>query len=541
MYNVNHTKKVFLAAAVLLLSSCLPSIEVGTTTEENGKQTSTTPGTVSPGDVVVVPDPLVPPVNPPVVPPPVQTAEEGFTINGGDTLTSSADLLLTIIKYEALHMKISENANCSGGTWENYRSTKTHNLSSNSQNRVASISIQFSDYDSTLSQCFSAAILHDNRGPDILFQKYPVTSLEEGTATEVIYNVSDSGSGVASIECKLNDVVLPCSAGLATAKIASLAAGLYNFEIKATDNLGHSSQGSVSWAVTSSTRLITHDIHVDEYRKWDILFVIDNSGSMSYEQRNMAERSRNFLSVLRGLDWQAAVTTTDPRDITLGDGRLVQLADRKGEYILNSTMNEEAAQNTLGLTLQIGSAGSGSEQGIRSTYRAIERAMVAGSNESKLIRAGAHLAVVEISDEDESDNTLKNDPQALLSLVGEKFEGQKNFLFNSIITMPGDLDCRNTYGARYGERLSVMTALTSGVMGSVCASDYAGQVTGIAEKVKAMAQSFTLSCTPIAAHGIEILRNGVAVADPFTLDGVKLIFNQPVEPGDYKLKYHCLK
>ena len=78
-------------------------------------------------------------------------------------------------------------------------------------------------------------------------------------------------------------------------------------------------------------------------------------------------------------------------------------------------------------------------------------------------------------------------------------------------------------------------------MGSVCASDYAGQVTGIADKIRAMAQSFTLSCVPIVSFGVQIYLNGVVVNDPYTLDGVKLSFPVSIAPGDYQLKYHCLK
>src|SRR5690606_34653408 len=100
---------------------------------------------------------------------------------------------------------------------------------------------------------------------------------------------------------------------------------------------------------------------LDEYRKVDVLIVIDNSGSMEYEQRNMAQRVRNFISILRGLDWQIGVTTTDPRNVTLGDGRLVPIHGTKNQYIFDSAMDEDQAQNLLGLTLQRPETGSGTE------------------------------------------------------------------------------------------------------------------------------------------------------------------------------------
>ncbi|MCB0351831.1 MAG: hypothetical protein KDD38_11655, partial [Bdellovibrionales bacterium] len=182
-----------------------------------------------------------------------------------------------------------------------------------------------------------------------------------------------------------------------------------------------------------------------------------------------------------------------------------------------------------------------SEQGIRTTYRAVERSLSSGSQESKLLRSGANFAVVLISDEDESATKQMNDPEELLSLIGARFDGQKNFLFNSIITIPGDTACRSTNGYSYGERYKTMTELTGGLLGSVCASDYAGQVSGIAENIKNMAKSFTLSCPPIAAMGVQVFRDGVQISDAYTIDGVKLSFTQPIEPGDYQLKYQCLK
>ncbi|MCB0351710.1 MAG: hypothetical protein KDD38_11040, partial [Bdellovibrionales bacterium] len=344
---------IIVSSFITLLTACLPSTETGTVVGGGNGSSS------NPPDFTATPDPTTPTVTlPPELPPPVQTAEESFKINGGASFTTESDVQLSIVKYEALQMKISENANCTGGVWEEFQSLKDYRLSRNSENKVATLSIQFTDYDNALSMCFSSSILHDNKGPEIIFQKYPLASIEEGVATEIIYDISDRASGVASAECRLNDILRPCPIGLSTVAIPGLPAGDYTFQITATDNVGFVSHNSISWEVTSTTKLITHSIHVDEYRKWDILFVIDNSGSMSYEQKNMAERTRNFLSVLRGLDWQIAVTTTDARDIKLGDGRFIELTDRKGEYILNSSMNEESAQRSLGLTLQRPETGS---------------------------------------------------------------------------------------------------------------------------------------------------------------------------------------
>jgi hypothetical protein len=521
------------------LTACLPQDEGGTVTQNGGNTSSSNP------DFHSTPDPVNPtptPPIPPTIPSPINSQpQEGIWIDSGALATQDPVMHLDIFKFEALKMKISLNGSCDGGLWQDYAETATVALTDSEQNRMELVSVRFTDYDQAPSGCFGAAILHDNKGPDILFTKYPLASIKEGEATQVIYDVTDAGVGVTSVTCTLNGVERPCASGRNIVDIPGAAAGVYTFAVNAVDYMGNANHNQISWQVTSVYRDITHDIHVNEYRKWDILFVIDNSGSMEYEQKSMANRTRNFLSVLHGLDWQIGVTTTDPRNINLGDGRFVPLTGRSGEYLLNSTMNEDQSQATLSQTLQRPEVGSGSEQAIYATYRVVERSQTAGSIQSQFFRQGAHFAVVLISDEDESDNQMKNDPQSLLSLVHNTFNGQKNFLFNSIITIPGDKACASTYGYSYGERFKVMTDLTSGVVGSVCASDYASQMTGIAEKIRAMAQTFTLSCVPVAGTTVTITRDGAAVTDPYTLDGVKLSFAQSILPGDYRLTYHCLK
>ncbi|MEQ1663842.1 MAG: hypothetical protein ABL927_00540 [Bdellovibrionales bacterium] len=531
------------------LCFCLMILTTGCLQKDNGSSSSGSNGSLgnNPG-FHVQPDPITPPITP-ELPAPVPTdpgfgsTVEGIIINNGDAYTTSAVLNIAVYKFEALFMKFSLNDNCAGGDWITYSQLSALDAGAANLNKKVNVSVQFKDYDLTVSNCFNASIIHDNIGPEILFHQYPVTSLDEGVPTDLIYEVTDASVGVQSVQCRLNDVVSPCSAGRTIIQVPGAGEGNYVFEVTATDLLGNVSHDSVSWQVSATTREITHDISVAEYRKWDILFIIDNSGSMEFEQKSMASRTRNFLSVLHGLDWQIAITTTDPRSAAVGgDGRFLELSGHSGEYLLNSSMNENDAQLTLSNTLQRPETGSGSEQAIRSTYRSIERSLIPTEvNHKNFFRSGANFSVVLISDEDESANTTKNDPQSLLNLVLSTFGGQKNFLFNSIITVPQDTACLSTYGYSYGERYKSLTQLTGGVMGSVCESDYTAQVNSIADKITGMAKSFTLSCAPVASMGVEIVKDGVSLGVSYSVDGVKLNFATAIEPGNYQLKYHCLK
>lgn len=69
--------------------------------------------------------------------------------------------------------------------------------------------------------------------------------------------------------------------------------------------------------------------------KVDILFVVDNSKSMKEEQKNMKDRIDGFINKITHLDWQIAVTSTDPRNSEKwGDGKFRTFGN--GNSILKS-------------------------------------------------------------------------------------------------------------------------------------------------------------------------------------------------------------
>ncbi len=475
-----------------------------------------------------------------------------FTIDNGRPYTEGEEITLSISTDlpTYLYYKISPNENCEGGTWVGLDESlsaevKVTNFLRNSNNQY---SVRFKDVDSTPADCLKASIVHDNQGPDILFTKYPMAILEEGASSEIIAEVKDV-SPIMAVTCSMNSISKNCLAGTNIIQLSQLPAGQYHFSITATDIHGHSNSKSISWTVVNKAKLLTQTVLIKDDRKVDVLIVIDNSGSMEYEQRSMGNRVKNMLSVLRGLDYRIAVTTTDPGATRTsngikyyGDGDLIPISGQTGKLWIDSLMDESVAQQSLSQTLQRPETGSGSEQAIRATYRFIERATTPSSSSiSTFFREGANFATLVISDEDESANTEKNDPEKLLQLIASKFSGQKAFSWHSIITKPGDLSCKNTHGATYGERYKKITNLTGGILGSVCEADYATQVSGVATEIRNLIKNITLSCEPLSGYSIQVIRNGVAYAVPFTLEGLNLKFASELEPGEYKVDYACLK
>lgn len=513
------------------------------TTGTSTDGSSTTPST----DFTVVHDQNANPpaqgdnnTQPPAQPtPPDMIFEEGFSINNDAARTASPVVELQLRTLSPFKVKIGYAMDCSDGVWETYAEAMGWQL--RTLNAVSTVTVKFQDWEGGLSPCYRKSIIHDSEGPDILFQKYPQTALEEGTPINISANVSDKLSKVTSVTCNLNGIQKDCYEGLNEIKMATLPIGSYRFTIEASDELNNKSSKSISWDVYSLTKKVAQDVFVDNYKKVDILFVIDNSGSMQYEQQSMAQRTAHFLSVIKGLDYQIGITTTDPRNIALGDGNLIPIKNGNGRYIIDSTQDQVTAQTQLSQTLQRSETGSGSEQGIRAVYRAVEKYSANENTMRSFIRDGAQLAVVLISDEDESDNTVKNDPQNLLKLISSTWNNQKRFSFHSIITRPGDTACRSTYGYSYGERYKIITDLTGGILGNVCEMDYSTQVTGIAEGVRNLLKTLTLQCSPLNGYPITIKKDGVVINPSYTVEGVNLKFSTELDPGKYSLDYTCLK
>ncbi len=541
------TSIVATVAVGSMLAGCKPFVEDTSTSSTSGGDVTSTETPATGFDVVNDPTPVSggddqapAPVPTPTPAPPTESNHMGsFSINSGDAYTKESSVHLSLFYDEPVMMKISDNGSCTGGTWEEYAESKDVALSVLNQN--VNLSVQYTDYDAVVSNCFSDSIVHDSQGPNILISKYPMAITTEGDAAELIYEVSDLGIGVKDVTCAINGVVKPCPSGHNTVTTDVLVRGNYTFAVTASDKLGNSSTQSVSWSVSARNRAVTSTYHVNDYKKVDILFVIDNSGSMAYEQKSMAKRVSNFMTLLPGLDWQIAVTTTDPRSAAIGgDGQFLKFTGLTNQYIINSSMDPQLAQTVLGNTLQRPETGSGSEQGINAVYRAVSRSQ-SNSNPQhvQFFREGAAFAVVVISDEDESDNRPANDPGNLLNLIGTVFHGQKNFTFHSIITIPKDTQCLNGEGESYGTRYETISKMTSGIVGSVCASDYAAQVQNIANDVRNMVKALTLSCQPVPGTTVSVKRNGTAYTGLFHLDGIKILFDDVLAEGDFSVEYSC--
>jgi hypothetical protein len=468
-----------------------------------------------------------------------------ISINNGAPYTATRNVSLQIQRDQALKMKVSLTADCRCGTWEDYAPSKNIDLAGVAGSQP--VSVQFKDYDNSVSQCATARINLDNLAPVIAITADSSNAYGAGDSSSFSFTVADPSPGAGVGSCKVKSSTgtnqdCNLSNGVGSVSFANQAAGSYTLEVTAADVLGNSATQKITWTMKAAYRSIAQSYAVKAENKVDILFVIDNSGSMEYEQQSMAARMSNFMSQINGLDYKIAVTTTDPSNQTYGAGNIVKIKGLTNQYVITPDLGLATAQKVLGDTVQRTETGSGSEQGIYGTYRAIERSIAATASPNKgFFRDGAGLAVVLISDEDESATAPKNIPANLVSLVKNTWTN-KNFAFHSIITRPNDSICKKTYGATYGTVYAQMSALTGGIVGDVCASDYGSQLAGMGQSVQQMVKTIALDCAPIGdvRSSVQVKLNGSAYAGSYEVQGTKLVFDANLPAGDYALSYQCL-
>ncbi|MEQ1665253.1 MAG: hypothetical protein ABL927_07760 [Bdellovibrionales bacterium] len=284
--------------------------------------------------------------------------------------------------------------------------------------------------------------------------------------------------------------------------------------------------------------------------KADILWVIDNSGSMESSQSNVVNNLNSFIQDFstKNLDFKMAVTSTDAyKEIFNGNTKCSQFRDG----ILNSSCNTVNGRTYSGerilspLTLNLTSVflinasltdsannlfGSGDERAFQSIKQALNSTLNAG-----FLRTDSFLSIIIVSDEDDfsHDNSSLNENYnsslmhpidtyvTYLDSVTGSTPTNRRYNVNAMAIF--DTTCQtflNTsftgrkIGVRYGQLIdAVNTAFpnveSQGLKTSLC-GNFADDLNNIAQNILSLSSRFNLNRIPIEST-ITIQINGVSV------------------------------
>ncbi len=431
-------------------------------------------------------------------------------------------------------------------------------------------SVRARDNAGNLSAVASYQWLVDTTPPTLNFVLRPNAVEYIGSTPRIQFIADDgNGSGVASFACLHNAQVYTCDQNLAY-DFPAVAESNQAFQVTVTDNVGNSSSQTLTWQVRYQVVDKQVDVQIEGDRPVDILFVVDNSGSMNNERANLAQRIDGFIGKIDGLDWQLAVTSTDVSgSYDWENGRIVDF-DGNGLHILTPALDPSLSQTLFGNKVQAYHRnsnpdgireGSGAEQGIYATVKVLNRDLSGQPGDAanaEFIREGADLAVVVLSDEDEnsSGSNVQYTPQQFLDFVNQSYQGTKTITWHSIVTMSGDQACKNAGYSYYGVNYEELSRLTGhgqpggAIIGSVCANDYTSQLQDIGQSVQDMQKTFSLGCAPLDTDAdgnpemaVEYMPMGgstySAYSQSFTIQGQKIIFDDFLPPGNFRFNFQC--
>ena len=202
----------------------------------------------------------------------------------------------------------------------------------------------------------------------------------------------------------------------------------------------------------------------------DVIFVIDNSGSMNMFQQELASQVGAFMNVFNasGADYHLAVITTD-------EARFIS-------YLGVSWIDYPTPVSWLEQVIDgVGIRGSGQEKGVEMAKKALEGDASPGSN---FLREAATLVIIYVSDEPDHSTNGWNSYTGFFDSFKSSTSLMKQFAV--IGDPPAGCSSRTVYGHRniqFGEGYYDMTQRYNGDWYSICAADWGQQMQSLANTV----------------------------------------------------------
>lgn len=236
--------------------------------------------------------------------------------------------------------------------------------------------------------------------------------------------------------------------------------------------------------------------HQDEIPILDVLWVVDNSGSMMMHQTNLSVNVGSFMSafISSGADYQMAVITTD-----------------RWTFSTIIDQSHPDPEGALAGQVMMGTGGSANEKGIEMAYESLSSSTAAGPG-GHFFRANAKLVVIFVSDEPDFSyggwgsyvsffDTIKPHGDFIpYGVIGDYPGGcqyQYGSSWRSVLPGIGYWDIINHYGGNWY---------------SICATDWGVQLQDLAEEVTTR-RSFELDEHDPIESTIIVYVNGQVVTE----------------------------
>ncbi|MDX9722879.1 MAG: choice-of-anchor D domain-containing protein [Myxococcota bacterium] len=274
-------------------------------------------------------------------------------------------------------------------------------------------------------------------------------------------------------------------------------------------------------------------------RKVDVLFVVDNSGSMGDDQQNLADNFTSFIgeALTWGVDFQIGVTTTDDAH----EGKL----QAQGSYpriIASSEMTAAQVEAAFKGNIKVGDSGSATERGLKAAELALTNPNVTsnvpgdcpgspgysdecstpyscdthdqscGGYNAGFLRDDASLEIIFVTDE-------QDQSPAVLDYYVDTFKNIKGYQNSSMMHAHAIVGYQDTNGqcSMSGfERYTDVADQTNGEVASLC-GDFANSLSVVGSNAFGLRQQFFLSRVPVQAT-IKVSINGVEQSSGWVFD-----------------------
>jgi hypothetical protein len=261
---------------------------------------------------------------------------------------------------------------------------------------------------------------------------------------------------------------------------------------------------------------VTETFTAGDISQVDVLFVVDNSGSMADNQQTLAQNFDTFINSAFGqnntVDFHLGVTTTGVLDGS-GGPLVAHWLQREGQTQLDSDFEGQAL---------VGTDGSGIELGLEGMRRALDDDAGSGNN-AGFYRPQAALSIVIVGDEDDNggDPTVGQIDPSLARPVDTYIEFLRGLKGGNLTSTPVLVSTSCTPGQcdRYG---AVATAF-NGLVLDIGSQTWGQQLSQIGQATFGLQRLFRLNSTPDPST-VTVTVNGAPAT--FTVTGSDVILDQ---------------